>query len=227
MLEAEDAPAKENLTRIVDATVNNYVREAEVDKKIKEAEAAVATPGNHLQEAEVEEKIKDAEAAVEYLEKLVTIKKSVTETEESSSIQNPEKEVDKSGEILETQVATTDATPQNPVDQTDKSKENPGTETMATDATLQNAVTESDKTKENRIKEAGEAVENGVKEIHEVTGKAEDIRVKEVNQSSVADEAEKVLDKKSEADKVEENLVTEAEAANTAVKKLESVAKAQ
>lgn len=232
MLEAEETTAKENLTRV----------EAEVVEKIKAAEAAVATPENHLREAEVEEKLKDAEAAVESLEKLVTIKNPAKETEEiseneveatNSSIQNPEKETDKSEEILKTQVAATDASPQNPVEQTDKFEENPGIETKATDATSQNVVTESDKTEDSLIKEA---VENGVKEIHEVTGKAEEIPVKEVetfyeakqdNQELVAEKAEEVLENKAEDDKIEENLVTAEEAANTAVDNLESVAKVQ
>ncbi|KAL8100332.1 uncharacterized protein LOC141683521 isoform X2 [Apium graveolens] len=210
----EETTPKENLTTTADANLDNYLQEAEVDKKIKEAEAAVANPENRLEEAEVEKKIKDAEEAVEFLEKLVTIKNPVKETDEISSVENPDKEADKSEEFLETQVAATDATHQNPAEQTDKSEEILETETKATDATLQ----------------------NGVKEIHEVTGKAEDIPVKEVetshetkqeNQASVADKAEEVLDQKAESGKVEDNFVTAAEATSTAMKKLESVAEAQ
>ncbi|WOG83375.1 hypothetical protein DCAR_0102550 [Daucus carota subsp. sativus] len=195
-----EATPKENLAGNADRNLKNYMREAEVDQKIKEAEAAVANPGNHLQEAEVEEKIKEAEVAVEFLEKLVKETDKAQEiggTEEatagnrqnpvkenleipSSSVQNPEEEANKPEEIRETEVEATDATLQNPVEASDKSERN------------QNAGSASNKYDETLTK-AGEAVEK-VKEIHEVTEKAEELPVKEVETSSRTDQEALVSD---------------------------------
>ncbi|KAL8158051.1 hypothetical protein AgCh_002675 [Apium graveolens] len=234
---AEEA-AEDNPVENVDATVE----EAEVAEK-NTIETDDATPEDHDKEAEVAEKIKVAEAAIAALENLVEADKSedndaatqypVEETEEitDATLEKPVIEADTYGIIQETEEAPTDATVENPALESVNSEEIPEIEPEATDPTLSYPVIESDKSEESLLKEEAEAVENAVKEIHEVADKVEEIPPEEAassdptdheNQELVSDKAEDVQEKEAEAaedpankDEVadqEKNLGNEAEA---------------
>ncbi|KAK1387619.1 hypothetical protein POM88_015797 [Heracleum sosnowskyi] len=259
---AEEA-AEDNPIKTVDATPVNNVEEAEVAEK-NTIETDDVTPENHEEQAEVTEKIKVAEAAIAALETLLESDKTeyndaatqnpVKEAEESTdaTLEKPVIEAEKSDIVQETESASTDATLQSPVKEAEKFEEITEIEPEATDATLSYPVIEFDNTEEILLKEEAEAVENAVKEIHEVADKVEETPAKEAkssdptnheNQELVSDKNEDVQGKEVEAasatpnDPVKEvevadqvkNLVNEAEAVSvheeTPVQKLENMMK--
>lgn len=272
--DAGEAEVAEKNPSETDAATPRNEEESEVSEKIKVAEAAeknpietdAATPGNQ-DELEVAEKLKVAEDAISALETMVkegdktedndeARQDPVEETEEGpvsegkiadATLEKPVIEADNSDIIRQTEVESTDATHQNPEQEADRSEESPEIEPEATDATLSYPVIESDKTEESLLKEDGEAVENGVKEIHEVADKVEEIPAEETdstdhkNQELVSDKTEDVQGKEAEvADETQEdpvkevgvtdqNLATEAKEVSineeNPVKKLENITK--
>ncbi|WOH15940.1 hypothetical protein DCAR_0935488 [Daucus carota subsp. sativus] len=239
--DADEAEVAEKNPIESDAATPRNQEESEVSEKIKVAEAAeknpietdAATPGNQ-DELEVAEKLKVAEDAISALETMVkegdktedndeARQDPVEETEEvpvsegkiaEATLEKPVIEADDSDMIRQTEVESTDATHQNPEQGADRSEESREIEPEATDATLSYPVIESDKTEESLLKD-----ENGVKEIHEVADKVEEIPPEEAdssdptdhkNQELVSDKTEDVQGKEAEvADGTQEDPVKE------------------
>lgn len=260
-----EVAAEDNPVKTVDATPVNNVEEAEVAEK-STIETDDATPENDEKQAEVAKEIKETESAIAALETLVkeaeknedndaAIQNLVKEAEEvtDATLEKPVIEAEKSDVIQETEAAPTDATVQNPAQETEKFEEITEIEPEATDATLPYPVIESNRSEESLLKEEAEAVENAVKEIHEVADKVEEIPAKEAessdptdhkNQELVSDKTEDVQEKEAEAaanatpedlvkkDELadqDKNVGNEAEAVSiheeTPVKKLENMTK--